>query len=72
MINGGFIFFRLIPSIPFFDEITIAPKLSASIILIPVPDPNFNGTHKHLEKNKKLYKSLFDTIPLLITHGYFF
>ena len=55
VINGGFVFFKLIPSIPFFDEITIVPKLSASIILILVPDPNFKGTHKHFEK--KIYQA---------------
>ena len=36
---------KSIPSIPFFEDIIIAPKHKASIILILVPDPNFNGTH---------------------------
>ena len=36
-------------TIPFKEEITIAPIDKASIIFILVPDPNFKGTHKHLE-----------------------
>ena len=48
-IKGGFFLFNSIPSIPFKDEITIAPIDKASIIFILVPDPNFKGIHKHLE-----------------------
>ena len=48
-IKGGLEDLILIPSIPFLDETTIAPRDKASIILILVPEPNFNGTHKHFE-----------------------
>ena len=46
----GLMDFKSIPSIPFFVDITIVPKHKASIILILVPDPNFNGTHNPFEK----------------------
>ena len=36
-----------------------------------MPDPNFKGTHKHLEKKIRLFNKSFEIIPLLIIHGNF-